>query len=348
MNRSTISTKFLVLLTVIFSVIFTLASAAEIPHDADTQLLLRFDNDLLGEQGEMSLESAGVSFEEGLNGQGVYIARPGGYISYSATDNITALEGTIEFWFKPNWDGDQDLFDREFFSAGNSFNNGMVITLDGANNLRFIRWGDDPDTPATETDVEKGVAVSGADLKANRWYHLAVTWKAGERLVFYRDGQVVSSREDGVIINSFTGPNIQLGSAEGTFDELRISSRQRSDGEILGDYYAGLGINAMITPTGLSIDRKNRIVIAESGANQVSVLSEDGTKLFGFGITGSASVNSIHPGIWTLMRAITSMWSTVETAGFRYLMRLEYTFTSLGQAALLPENLLPLAASTLI
>ena len=92
-----------------------------------------------------------------------------------------------------------------------------------------------------------------------------------------------------MIINSFTGPNIQLGSAEGTFDELRISARQRSDGEILGDYYAGLGINAMIAPTGLSIDRKNRIVIAESGANQVSVLSEDGKRLFRFGIAGSAS-----------------------------------------------------------
>ena len=274
----------------------TLAMADELPNDSDTQLLLRFDGNLLGEDGESATASGGTSFVEGLVGDSVHIARPGGFVRYDKVDNIDPSEGTVEFWLRPDWDGDQDLITRLFFSAGSPFNNGMIISIDGANNLRFIQWGDDPDTAGKETNVERGVWIGGGDLEADTWYHLAVTWTGGASMSFYRDGQVMASRDNGVVIDDFTGPSVYVGAdingggpAEGAIDEFRISDRQRSDGEILGDYYAGLGIHALMGPSGLDVDWSNRTVVVESAAQMVSVFEEDGAKLFGFGGPGSGN-----------------------------------------------------------
>lgn len=222
-------------------------SGDSLPNDADTRLLLHFDGELLGAEGELPVSTNGLLFETGIIGESIYIPSPDGLLTYQKAESISPAEGTVEFWFKPSWNGSQDTMGRQFFNAGRPFDNGMHLSIDGANNLRFIQWGDDPNTPATETDVERGLAISGADLQADRWYQLAATWKSGERMSFYRDGRIVGSRFDGVAIDDFWGDLVHVGSdengsfqAEANFDEFRVSTRQRSDEEIWQNYSSAL------------------------------------------------------------------------------------------------------------
>ena len=226
---------------------FKTLSCSQLPNDVDTRLLLHFNSDLQGVDGETPISPSELSFEPGVIGESVYVPSPGGFLVYHQEANISAAEGTVEFWFKPSWSGSQDSVTRYFFNAGLPFDNGMDLSIDGANNLRFIQWGDDPVTSAPETDVERGLAASGEDLQEGRWYHLAATWKTGERMSLYRDGRVVASRSDGVAIEDFWGAVVHLGSnssglsqAEAAFDEFRISTRQRSDEEIWEDFSSGL------------------------------------------------------------------------------------------------------------
>ncbi len=71
------------------------------------------------------------------------------YVCYANSNNLLARAGTVEFWIKPSWNGNANT-SHNFFYAGSGFNNGMMLSIDGANNLRFIQRGDDPSTGGTE------------------------------------------------------------------------------------------------------------------------------------------------------------------------------------------------------
>ena len=75
-----------------------------LPQDVNTLLLLKFENNLNGEQGETPTSATGHSFQAGIQGQGALLPNPN-QINYSSVNNINALEGTIEFWMKPTWSG---------------------------------------------------------------------------------------------------------------------------------------------------------------------------------------------------------------------------------------------------
>ena len=72
-----------------------------------------------------------------------------GNLAYEYAGNILSARGTVEFWFDPRgatfpcgsfcppaWNGNDGEF-HPFFEAGNNFNNGMLLSKDADNNLRF-------------------------------------------------------------------------------------------------------------------------------------------------------------------------------------------------------------------
>ena len=75
-----------------------------IQSDTNTLLLLHFENSLTGEAGEMPISASGVSYEPGVATNGARFA-PGNQVFFSAVDNILATNGTLEFWIKPRWNG---------------------------------------------------------------------------------------------------------------------------------------------------------------------------------------------------------------------------------------------------
>jgi hypothetical protein len=90
--------------------IFLLASSpfqtaqASLNNDGHTLLLLHFDNDLAGADGESPVQAAGVTFESGVLGSGVLVDSAD-VLDYSSATNFTPAAGTIEFWVKPRWSG---------------------------------------------------------------------------------------------------------------------------------------------------------------------------------------------------------------------------------------------------
>lgn len=157
--------------------------------------------------------------------------------------NLESDEGTIEFWVQPDWDGtDKDV--RVFFEAGDNFNRGLLISKDGASNLRFLQWGDDPSTPAVESDVERGLGFNGSHWRKGQWYHLAVVWRgATQELAFYENGEVIRTALNGVHMPSFSTSFLSIGAetdntraAVAAFDELRIFSRMRTAAQIWEDF----------------------------------------------------------------------------------------------------------------
>ena len=224
-----------------------LLDGTPLPNDVNTLLLLHLDGSLTGAAGESPLASAGTDIVPGVIGQAVHTGDTGSF-TYQAAGNIIASSGTVEFWIKPDWNGSPNP-GHTFFQVGAQFNDGMLLAVDGASNLRFIQWGDDPLTPAIESSVERGLGASAADWVAGKWHHIAATWNAPSRqMALYVDGQSVATGSDGVVIPAFSGTSLTIGSAAGgsstaqaTFDEFRISDRVRSPSEILADVRAGHG-----------------------------------------------------------------------------------------------------------
>jgi hypothetical protein len=93
-----------------------ISASAQSDLDANTLLLLRFENTLNGEQGETPVQNVGVSFESGVLGQGILVDGSD-LLQYATAGNFNMPEGTIEFWVKPRW-GTFDNQYRVFFSLG--------------------------------------------------------------------------------------------------------------------------------------------------------------------------------------------------------------------------------------
>jgi hypothetical protein len=214
--------------------------AQEHQPDAHTLLLLHFNDDLNGAQGETPTQALGVTFEPGIFGKGAYFA-PGNQVYYPSAGNIKSTEGTLEFWIKPRWNGNdgQGYVVLRFGEGG-----GMYFAKDGANNWRsiFNQFG--------VGNPEVGVAFNVNAWQANQWHHAAFTWKS-DVLKLYVDGQLLSQSQVTVPLNVVNESTFQLGADFSSFyldaviDELRISDIARSAAEIRASFLAGISVSAL-------------------------------------------------------------------------------------------------------
>ena len=138
-------------------------------------LELRFEGSFVGEEGEQGT-AVGPTFAPGHSGVGARFD-DADTVRYATEDNIDRALGSIAFWLKPSWDGD-DGQDHVFFDVGDTTYNRMRVMKDGANNLRFLVW-----SPDTEYDVSTSVA----SWQANEWHHVRTTWLT-DTIQLYLDG----------------------------------------------------------------------------------------------------------------------------------------------------------------
>jgi hypothetical protein len=213
--------------------------------DQNTLLLLHFDGQLTGEAGEEPLQAINHSFTEGILGSGVTVVGPETFLEYASAGNFRADAGTIEFWVKPLWNGD-DGRAHHFVSLGDQ----LVLAKDGADNLRFF---------FREDDSEAYQAYNLTSWRMNEWHHIAVTWTIPGTMRTYVDAVEViahpSSAQDLVApvpetltIGSWFGD----GWVNAVMDELRISDIARTQEEIAASYAAaseliGLAIQPITT-----------------------------------------------------------------------------------------------------
>jgi hypothetical protein len=317
-----------------FRVARTSGKPAPLAADADTTLLAHFEDDAAGGKGKAPEAAKNLRYEPGVVGRGVAIGK-GSELRYRAAGVLDPKAGTVEFWVRPRWDGNAGK-PHVFFQAGQPFNNGLLVQIDGANNIRLMIWGDDPATAAVETNVERGVATSGAAWKAGEWHHVAATWEqSGRRLALYVDGRLADSTTKGVVIPALSLPSFWVGSgaggahpADAVLDELRISRRARSASEVRAAVAAAHGVESLTVKVssgtllagGRAVARAfgraksgppqdlTRDVAWTSSDSKVAAVDRTGTLRAGRagqatltarlgGVTASATVKVIDPGL---------------------------------------------------
>lgn len=228
------------------TLIFTIGSNAQV--DANTTLLLKFENSLNGEQGETPTTATGTSFQSGVQGTGVLLP-PSSALTYPASGNIDAREGTVEFFIKPVWNGtDPPGQGNTFLAWGGA--GGIYLGRDGANTfiLRLNYFGTQP---GGEVQVN---IMNLSSWQANSIHHVAFTYSnSAKRVEVYVDGAlrrtVTFAGELPLIpasdfrVGSYTSPGSE---ANAIIDEFRISNRVRTSQEIIA-YYSGFATVTSLT-----------------------------------------------------------------------------------------------------
>ncbi|MFL5494332.1 MAG: LamG-like jellyroll fold domain-containing protein [Gemmatimonadales bacterium] len=204
---------------------------ASVESDAHTLLHLSFNDDLKSADGESPTRASGLTFEGGISGPGVLIDGTD-LLKYKTSGNFTGAAGTVEFWIKPRWNGN-DHNPHFFFTIGDV----LWVVKDGADNLAF-RLG--------SVDSEAYQGYSLGEWAANDWHHIAVTWSIPGRMITYVDGvPVISHPAAQRDLVSSPPPAMAIGSQNGSLqadaiiDELRISDIARSAEEIARSFAAG-------------------------------------------------------------------------------------------------------------
>ena len=124
----------------------------------------------------------------GKYGKGLEVGRKDEYVQIT---NILESQTTVEFWFKPNWDGTDTetyrLFDActapIYFMIGKG-------KVPGDRDQTFGLYLED----AADMDFQNWEVPAAGTIEAEQWYHIAATWDydAGEAK-FYINGEESSS-----------------------------------------------------------------------------------------------------------------------------------------------------------
>lgn len=163
-------------------------------------LVLDFEGSLNGADGERGYGSDGLSFVPGHSGQGVLLNKEN-TLYYLTENNISAIQGAVEFWLQPLWNGN-DNQNYVLFEIGDSWLNRFRIAKDGANNFRFLVWS---------SKAEYGVACDVQLWVANDWHHVRVTWHNDSISLSLDD--VVCATRTFVVMPTSLSPRIYVGSS---------------------------------------------------------------------------------------------------------------------------------------
>ena len=202
-------------------------------NDASTSLLLKLEGSTTGAAGETPTTESGVTYATGMNGQAAVLGNPN-QLFYPRSGNINPQQGTLEFWIKPSWAGNdgQGHFILKMGGSG-----GILFGKDGGNNWRciFNRF-------SANGQPERGVAFNIGAWQAGEWHHAAFTWGGGE-LRLYLDG-ALKTKATVPALPDLSATTIQIGGdgsgsyIAATIDELRISDVPRTELEIQQNYFS--------------------------------------------------------------------------------------------------------------
>lgn len=158
-------------------------------------------------------------------------------LRYPISGNLDASVGSLSFWVKPNWDGNDNraytLFDTDTSSGG------LKLYKHTDNNLYF-----------TDGTNESTRDISG--WQAGEWHLVTLLWGSGS-LVVYTDG-VYDSASLGFSAptlgtNFYLGQaNDNSGQANAVFADVRIFDARLDQVEMVDLYYAGL-VSFSVGPT---------------------------------------------------------------------------------------------------
>lgn len=208
---------------------------------ASPLLQLRFEGNPNGESGETPTTVSNVTYEAGVLGSGAYLG-PGNQLRYAAATNISSTSGTVEFWIKPRWNGNDG---QDHYVLQHGVSGGILIGKDGGNFWRIIlnRFGG-----AGGPELGAGLFVNG--WVANQWHYAAFTWGPGA-IKAYVDGDLQATSTPSTPPPSVAASEVQLGAdgassyVNAVIDEVLISSGERTAEEIRSRYLSAVPVTAL-------------------------------------------------------------------------------------------------------
>ncbi|MEW6355263.1 MAG: LamG-like jellyroll fold domain-containing protein [Planctomycetota bacterium] len=195
-------------------------------------------------------KGAAPTFAPGVDGQA--LASPA-FLGASHLRNgqpiqhIRSNSGTIEFWVRPNWNGERSLGGRRhmahvFADVGPIRYDHPYLTNTRSIALYDTGHGSLHFTMTNERYDSRSVSASIADWKAGEWHHVAAQWQIGDKgdcdMAIYVDGKKVLDKVQVGKYPEFRKADemlpIQIGAmntgvcpADAAMDELRISIEPR-------------------------------------------------------------------------------------------------------------------------
>ena len=168
---------------------------------------------------ESSGEFSGTDFAVGKEGKGILFNETD-TMSFSSENYIDISKGAIEFWVKPNWNGNDGKFHSFFSLMEEQRKNRITIGKTTTNGIRFFIWDNDERVSKIEHNV--------SDWKSGEWHYISATWNSNEMKLFI-DGELVQSSGNITLPDSkaqrfFIGSSNASGAnvADAIIDEFRI------------------------------------------------------------------------------------------------------------------------------
>lgn len=240
-----------------------------LPFDGDANAFMAKGNPM-----EMS-GGLYVVFVSGKIGQAVHCGLKGEhrFLSYltasvNFSPNICPDKGTISFWVKPDWNGDEPSERyRHFFSI----RSGLFYLYWHRGALTFSS------TSRSQARHHYAPSVSVTNWKAGEWHHVAVTWQRNEKTMrgvkrIFLDGKLAGEAKDvlmdfeltgALIIGGIDGSETFERSADAAIDEFAIWERVLSDEEIkqlvqMGEQ--GQGLSSLPSVQKLAEETRERLL----------------------------------------------------------------------------------------
>jgi len=197
------------------------ASGQPVP-DRDTLLLAQFDRSVDADYavGSVSADTRVTTTgpEGGRFRGGVDLAARKGIAFAGGDGNFQPAEGTIEFWVKPHWPGN-DPETHRFVSCRMGEKEYVNVNCLGGGRLGIaVAAGEGDDWTWRRADALI------AEWKPDTWHHVAFTWGRGE-LHVYVDGEEGPRAATDARMPSNAPESINLIGADAVIDAFRISKR---------------------------------------------------------------------------------------------------------------------------
>ena len=181
---------------------------------------LTCDGNLTATPGGEPLHTAGqVQYLDGKVGQAAAFG-PGALATYPTKGYLNKAQGSLCFWLRPNWNGD-DGVSHGLVADSSNFNDKLQ------NTFYLWKWSTGqlrldlrcPSDPYLTYDIR--------NWKAGEWHHVGATWDCRKGLALFVDGECVARRDstyDVVNAPQFNvgGDWAGNGNAEAAFDDLRL------------------------------------------------------------------------------------------------------------------------------
>ncbi|MBM3887805.1 MAG: LamG domain-containing protein, partial [Verrucomicrobia bacterium] len=225
------SLSWLVVCAVTASLAFAGPPDGPFAPDEHTLLLAHFDKSANTDHslGLGLADGGGTLTKEGRFGGGIVLGRRS-TLTFSGKGNFPGNEGTVEFWIRPGWGGD-DGRTRSVLSAAAHERNQISINKLANGRFGIGMFG----MPAGAREfVYRRVNQDISAWKAGEWHHVAVCWGGGE-LALWLDGQKAESKT-GAVPPQGTPNGIRFQGDDYVLDELCISriARYTDRGRIAG------------------------------------------------------------------------------------------------------------------